>query len=251
MGRPYSQSRRRAQPESIDQRSGPHDAATPSGDCQTPRHTNDSNKRCQCSQALRRFNTFGRSVSRNAGTLPSDSAQPLLLQLRYCGRSAWQVHRELGATLRFELDHRKAKSILGKNRNDFDWRNIVVACRSCNVVKGQMKRAQFQKELRSLSAAVVRRLAVIRRQLLRGTGLAGTFFSGAGSAVLFHGPDQHLHHINAAVNPSGTRLRAAGAAGAGAGLDSAGLRRRRLAGRERDVGSRTSVLRSSFTGGPP
>ena len=74
----------------------------------------------------------------------------------YCGRTAWGAHRELGATLRFELDHRRAKAKLGSLRDDFDIRNIVTACRSCNVLKGQMDVSQFQKELSSLLSAVVK-----------------------------------------------------------------------------------------------
>lgn len=57
-------------------------------------------------------------------------------------------------TLRFELDHAEAKSRLGDRRDDFDMGNIVVACRSCNVMKGQMEPAAFMRELRSLAAAV-------------------------------------------------------------------------------------------------
>ncbi len=71
---------------------------------------------------------------------------------RYCRRTAWRTHREFGATLRFELDHRRAKSRLGTRRDDFKVGNIVTACRSCNVVKGQMTRRHFFKELRSLNA---------------------------------------------------------------------------------------------------
>lgn len=70
----------------------------------------------------------------------------------YCGRTAWDANKQLGAILRFELDHRRAKSRL-KVRDDFDLRNIRIACRSCNVIKGQMGRARFLRELRSLSSA--------------------------------------------------------------------------------------------------
>jgi 5-methylcytosine-specific restriction endonuclease McrA len=76
---------------------------------------------------------------------------------RYCGRTAWDAHEQLGATLRFELDHRRAKSRLNI-RDDFDLRNILIACRSCNVIKGQMNRSQFVKELRSLGTAPFVRL---------------------------------------------------------------------------------------------
>jgi 5-methylcytosine-specific restriction endonuclease McrA len=73
----------------------------------------------------------------------------------YCGRDALSTHHELGATLRFELDHVRARSRL-KNPNDFALGNTAVACRSCNVIKGQMPPAQFKKELKSLAAAVHR-----------------------------------------------------------------------------------------------
>ena len=72
---------------------------------------------------------------------------------RYCGRTAWGTHRDLGATVRFELDHRRAKAHLGSSCDDFDIANIRLACRSCNVVKGQMTRQQFFKEARSLASA--------------------------------------------------------------------------------------------------
>lgn len=74
----------------------------------------------------------------------------------YCGRTPWGTHRELGATLRLELDHRRAKSKLGSQRDDFNVRNIITACRSCNVIKGQMDVSLFQKELLSLISAVFR-----------------------------------------------------------------------------------------------
>ena len=72
---------------------------------------------------------------------------------RYCGRTAWGTHRDLGATVRFELDHRRAKARLGSSCDDFDIANIRLACRSRNVVKGQMTRQQFFKEARSLASA--------------------------------------------------------------------------------------------------
>ena len=81
---------------------------------------------------------------------------------RYCGRSAWETHSELGATMRFELDHRRAKSRLGSHRDDFSTANIWLACRSCNVIKGAMTRYKFLKELRSLAHAVKSRLAISR-----------------------------------------------------------------------------------------
>ena len=81
----------------------------------------------------------------------------------YCRRSAWSTHRELGATLRFELDHRQAKSRL-RRQDDFDLRNICVACRSCNVIKGQMKPSRFVRELQSLARAVLRQRSHPRRR---------------------------------------------------------------------------------------
>lgn len=74
---------------------------------------------------------------------------------RYCRRTAWDVHRELGATLRFEMDHKRPRSRLAKP-TDFDLQNVATACRSCNVVKGQMPASRFLKELKSLGRATVR-----------------------------------------------------------------------------------------------
>jgi 5-methylcytosine-specific restriction endonuclease McrA len=74
---------------------------------------------------------------------------------RHCGRTAWAAHRELGATLRFELDHKRPRYRLSKH-DDFDLRNIITACRSCNVIKGQMGMNVFLRELRSLGRAVRR-----------------------------------------------------------------------------------------------
>ena len=71
----------------------------------------------------------------------------------FCRRTAWGTHRELGATLRFELDHRFARARL-RRRDDFDLRSICVACRSCNVVKGQMEVGRFVRERRSIAQAV-------------------------------------------------------------------------------------------------
>jgi 5-methylcytosine-specific restriction endonuclease McrA len=80
----------------------------------------------------------------------------------YCRRTAWDTHRELGATLRFELDHKRAKSRLPQ-RDDFDLRNICAACRSCNVIKGQMPANGFLRELQSLARATLRSAAGRRR----------------------------------------------------------------------------------------
>jgi hypothetical protein len=71
----------------------------------------------------------------------------------YCRRSAWDVFEEEGRTLRFELDHRRARSRLA-DCDDFDLANIFAACRSCNVIKGQMDEETFLRELRSLGKAV-------------------------------------------------------------------------------------------------
>ena len=71
---------------------------------------------------------------------------------RYCSRSAWEVFEESGHTLRFHLDHRTAKA--GTiDCDDFDLDDIVTACRSCNIVKGQMDEGRFIVELRSLARA--------------------------------------------------------------------------------------------------
>jgi 5-methylcytosine-specific restriction endonuclease McrA len=80
----------------------------------------------------------------------------------YCRRTAWDTHRELGATLRFELDHKRAKARLPQ-RDDFDLRNICAACRSCNVIKGQMQAGGFLRELQSLARATLRSAAGHRR----------------------------------------------------------------------------------------
>jgi hypothetical protein len=74
---------------------------------------------------------------------------------RYCRRTAWSVYAESGRTLRFELDHSTARSRL-IDCNDFDLANIVTACRSCNLIKGQMELQPFLAELRSLAQAVIR-----------------------------------------------------------------------------------------------
>jgi len=78
---------------------------------------------------------------------------------RYCGRSTWEVEATQGRGLRFELDHSTARARLGEGEDcdDFDEGNIVTACRSCNVLKGQMDNARFEVELRSLSQALSRK----------------------------------------------------------------------------------------------
>ena len=76
---------------------------------------------------------------------------------KYCGRSTWEVEATQGRGLRFELDHSTARARLGEDCDDFDERNIVTACRSCNVLKGQMDNTRFEVELRSLADAVSRK----------------------------------------------------------------------------------------------
>lgn len=69
----------------------------------------------------------------------------------YCGRNASAVHKAEKRTLRLELDHRDARS---KSGLGWSLANITVACRSCNVMKGQMDRERFVAELKSLAVAV-------------------------------------------------------------------------------------------------
>jgi 5-methylcytosine-specific restriction endonuclease McrA len=75
---------------------------------------------------------------------------------QYCGRNAWDALFELGRTLRFEVDHKIAASRLA-DRYAFDVANMVMACRSCKVIKSQMELQPFYSELRSLARAIVRR----------------------------------------------------------------------------------------------
>jgi 5-methylcytosine-specific restriction endonuclease McrA len=77
----------------------------------------------------------------------------------YCGRTAWGVYSEkAGAepprTLRFEIDHRTPRR---KMAGVDDSNNLVVACRSCNTIKGEMTEERFLAELRSLAAAADRK----------------------------------------------------------------------------------------------
>jgi 5-methylcytosine-specific restriction endonuclease McrA len=76
---------------------------------------------------------------------------------RYCGRSTWEVEAAQGRGLRFELDHATPRARLSMDCDDFDEENIVTACRSCNVLKGQMDSSRFEVELRSLAQAVKRK----------------------------------------------------------------------------------------------
>jgi 5-methylcytosine-specific restriction endonuclease McrA len=75
----------------------------------------------------------------------------------YCGRTAWGVYAEgtntERRTLRFEVDHRTARRL---SPQKFDPDNLVAACRSCNVIKGEMPESALRDELRSLAAAVRR-----------------------------------------------------------------------------------------------
>jgi 5-methylcytosine-specific restriction endonuclease McrA len=57
-------------------------------------------------------------------------------------------------TIRFALDHLSPKA-RQPVRDDFDLKNIVLACRSCNEVKGTMEIERFHQELASLGRALV------------------------------------------------------------------------------------------------
>ena len=76
----------------------------------------------------------------------------------FCRRTAWGVYAEEceGATrrtLRFEVDHRITRRRLS-DPDRFDAKNLVAACRSCNVIKAEMLEDKFLFELASLSRAV-------------------------------------------------------------------------------------------------
>ena len=73
----------------------------------------------------------------------------------YCGRATAEVQAQEGRGLRFELDHAVPRAQQGDECDDFDGRNIVTACRSCNVLKGQMEGSRFRTELESLARAVL------------------------------------------------------------------------------------------------
>ena len=78
----------------------------------------------------------------------------------YCHRTAWGVYAEHAAkepprTLRFEIDHRTPKR-KKTDEDDLKSGNLVVACRSCNTIKGEMDESRFVHELQSLAGAVHR-----------------------------------------------------------------------------------------------
>jgi hypothetical protein len=75
----------------------------------------------------------------------------------HCGRSTLAVQVAESRGLRFELDHSTPRARLGEACDDFDAANIRTACRSCNVLKGQMEADQFAAELISLAEGVVRK----------------------------------------------------------------------------------------------
>ncbi len=73
----------------------------------------------------------------------------------YCHRTAWgvfeeQCQGESPRTLRFEVDHYTTRGRLA-DRDGFDPKNLVAACRSCNVIKGEMPASRFLSELASLA----------------------------------------------------------------------------------------------------
>jgi hypothetical protein len=77
----------------------------------------------------------------------------------YCRRTAWGVLSEDTGdqprrTLRFEVDHETTRRRL-KDRDVFEARNLVIACRSCNTIKAEMTKERFLIELKSLARAVV------------------------------------------------------------------------------------------------
>lgn len=75
----------------------------------------------------------------------------------YCHRSAVSTWMEPGRlTFRLALDHRSPK-YRDHERDDFSLANIVLACRSCNHIKGAMPIDRFEQELRSLGEALARK----------------------------------------------------------------------------------------------
>ena len=110
----------------------------------------------------------GRHISRNrrcSRKLAFHLQRALLLNAAgytcfYCCRTAWGVYVEAAEgeprrTLRFEIDHRTTRRRLPDPRA-FDPDNLVVACRSCNTIKGEMQESRFRRELQSLASAVCR-----------------------------------------------------------------------------------------------
>lgn len=79
---------------------------------------------------------------------------------QYCGRTAWEVFDEANGseprTLRFEIDHLVPKRKT-EDSTVFDAKNLVLACRSCNTIKGEMDEKRFRVELQSLGRAVHRK----------------------------------------------------------------------------------------------
>ena len=74
----------------------------------------------------------------------------------YCGRTAGPSGTR-GHALRMEVDHIRAKSRFENDRGAAEeWSNLTVACRSCNVVKGQADVDVFKSELIDLAQAVMR-----------------------------------------------------------------------------------------------
>ena len=72
---------------------------------------------------------------------------------RYCGRDSEQLLETEGRVLRLELDHVSPRAA-SSECDDFDALNIATACRSCNVMKGQMDERLFRLELDSLARSV-------------------------------------------------------------------------------------------------
>lgn len=83
----------------------------------------------------------------------------------YCGRSALPTRSRKHA-LRMEVEHKEAKSKKSKKSkksNPETWKNLTVACRSCNLIKGQAERVPFVEELMDLAAAVMRKSKLAAR----------------------------------------------------------------------------------------
>ncbi len=75
---------------------------------------------------------------------------------RYCGRPAMPTGSRTHA-LRMEVEHIHPKSKASPETVDPErWENLTVACRSCNVVKGQADLNVFVTELVELAEAVAR-----------------------------------------------------------------------------------------------